>query len=582
MKERNKMTNANERVETHAGRDAKSETTEHNCCRRVKIAYASKIYADDCYSVSVTANIPEEKAKQAVAVLGLYKARGAQRAFYATPATNARYARSNSYFLIYSENYRILSIAKDKKFDLDRAMDIKAIKGEIKIDNRAYEAQMTDVKWDVLIHNSWKPQRGGGDKIAVRKKLNEVAVGLDDQTTVFQKGAQNDAGVIDIIKDNLIALSVLSKKQRDNEEQIEIAVKLFQDNYKIGDPFRKLHNYKPDGQTSTAFENGQIKRYTLFAMDEALVNGWKCNKLLDDSWSANETLNKIAMGTAKAPEKNCYKHGDKDDNVKAIQQALLNLNLLPERRSKGVTQNFLDVTQNNVELFQRYYKPSEVKNQIHKYKRDDLLIDGIVDQNTILAMDEALVNGWEYREITDEERLLAAVAYGEASAGNVKEEMFAIASVMVRQTKARNYATIEEFVTKPKNTLDKNFAYAATDGNKRFAKLKNSNTARIMNDRGMKLAIEAARNAFAGGIDYSNGAYFWDGEDISTHYSSHSKVIAGIKFNSTDHNIYNIKESKIVGKSYDYTYESVAAYGGTIFWRQTQERVKAEKGKEYL
>ncbi|WP_446915452.1 hypothetical protein, partial [Klebsiella pneumoniae] len=49
-------------------------------------------------------------------------------------------------------------------------------------------------------------------------------------------------------------------------------------------------------------------------------------------------------------------------------------------------------------------------------------------------------------KISDEERLLAAMAYGEASASNDANELKALASVLVRQRDARGYATMKEFI----------------------------------------------------------------------------------------------------------------------------------------
>lgn len=72
-------------------------------------------------------------------------------------------------------------------------------------------------------------------------------------------------------------------------------------------------------------------------------------------------------------------------------------------------------------------------------------------------------------KLTSEERLLAAIAYGESSTRDQYEEMAALASVMVRQMKARGYSSIDAFTSK-----DKNFSFVRTDGNARYAKLMKS------------------------------------------------------------------------------------------------------------
>lgn len=120
----------------------------------------------------------------------------------------------------------------------------------------------------------------------------------------------------------------------------------------------------------------------------------------------------------------------------------------------------------------------------------------------------------------------------------------------------------------------------------------------------MSNAVRAARNAMAAdGVDYSGGAYFWDGSDIKTNYNNHFKVRHGIKFTDSSHNIYGIKEStalviktkttkrkvdgKIVVKKeeiyrYDHIYESTAGYGGTIFWRQNPDYLRYTRSREYM
>lgn len=194
--------------------------------------------------------------------------------------------------------------------------------------------------------------------------------------------------------------------------------------------------------------------------------------------------------------------------------------------------------------------------------------------------------------LDDDHRALAAVAYGEGSTANVFEEMAAIANVLVRQQKARGYASISAFIR-----ADKTFAFAAHDGNQRHDKLKAAKADAIAKDAGMSAAVRAAENALsATGTDYSNGAYFWDGADIKSNYAKHAKVRAGIHITDPKHNIYGIadknvpdevwwtdangKKTKLRGK-WDYKYESTAGHGGTIFWKYNADFVKASGNKEY-
>ncbi|EYF01641.1 hypothetical protein [Chondromyces apiculatus] len=196
--------------------------------------------------------------------------------------------------------------------------------------------------------------------------------------------------------------------------------------------------------------------------------------------------------------------------------------------------------------------------------------------------------------------LLAAISYGEASTANVYEEMAGIANVLVRQAKARSGGSISGLVSGHRN-----FAYAASDGNARFAAFKAKQLTlvdmREGND-GMRLAIKGAINALRDGHDYSNGAYFWDGKDLGTNYSNHEKVKKGLKFSDESHRIFTVDGSPIAdnavptttywydknGKatkergSYDYTYETTAVWGSTVFSKTTDAYRKATGGKPHM
>lgn len=201
-------------------------------------------------------------------------------------------------------------------------------------------------------------------------------------------------------------------------------------------------------------------------------------------------------------------------------------------------------------------------------------------------------------KIDKQTRLLAAMAYGEASSKDVAEEIGAIASVLVRQRDARGYKDMSTFTTS-----DKTFSFVVKDGNARYKKFTNASDDAIAKDAGMTAALEAAKNALAGGNDLSNGGYFWDGADIKSNYKNHFKVKHGIKFSDPAHNIYAIKEStklviitknvvkkkkgKVISKEvvevarYDHIYVSTAAYGGTIFWKHNPAYMEATGAKEY-
>jgi hypothetical protein len=194
--------------------------------------------------------------------------------------------------------------------------------------------------------------------------------------------------------------------------------------------------------------------------------------------------------------------------------------------------------------------------------------------------------------LSDEEILLAAVAYGEASERNVYEELAGIANVLARQRQARKFTSMAQFMER-----DKSFAYAASDGNVRYSQfIKASPEARAKN-AGMAAALMAARNALsARGEDYSNGAYFWDGRDLAKN-PNHEKRKQGLKFTLTTHDIFGIgdqlRKSPVIrywihnGKPtrergrYQWVYESTAAWGDTIFWRLNPAYLAAEGGTEH-
>ncbi|MFL9896427.1 hypothetical protein [Paraburkholderia sp. RL17-381-BIF-C] len=196
-------------------------------------------------------------------------------------------------------------------------------------------------------------------------------------------------------------------------------------------------------------------------------------------------------------------------------------------------------------------------------------------------------------------RLLAAMAYGEASLQDNADEMMAIASVLKRQRDARGYSDMSTFVKG-----EPSFSFVVSDGNARYNKLMKATNDKIASDPAMRAAIAAARNALADGPDKSNGAYFWDGADIKTNYSHHFKVRQGIAIADPSHNICNIKDStrlvilyrttKIKNKKthtvtikkdemgrYDHVYDSTAGLGGTIFWKFNQQYIDTTGAKEY-
>lgn len=199
--------------------------------------------------------------------------------------------------------------------------------------------------------------------------------------------------------------------------------------------------------------------------------------------------------------------------------------------------------------------------------------------------------------IEEQTRKLAAIAYGEASGANDKNEIGGIAWAVANRARAWNNKTINQLLT-----ADPNYTYAIKDGNQRYKKLMAASEKDITSDAGMALALESAKNALAKtGTDPSNGAYWWDGVDFKTNYENHPKVKDGFHITDPAHNIFNVQETshattiywKVRDKktgnevnskargTYKYVWTSTAAYGKTIFWKHDADYLKATGGKAY-
>ncbi|GGI82273.1 hypothetical protein [Legionella impletisoli] len=169
-----------------------------------------------------------------------------------------------------------------------------------------------------------------------------------------------------------------------------------------------------------------------------------------------------------------------------------------------------------------------------------------------------------------EEKLLAGIAYGEASTLNNFAEMAAIASATVRRRNAAHQLTVNALVQKYRN-----FSYAVYDGNARYNRLMCS-----ASQVPFAQAYEAARNALYNGMDYAFGGCFWDGYDLKTKGVNHIKYKQGFRFIHPIHNLFCIPESPFIeriigGKIYHYMFDSTAAHGGTILWKLNKEYLKA-------
>lgn len=127
-----------------------------------------------------------------------------------------------------------------------------------------------------------------------------------------------------------------------------------------------------------------------------------------------------------------------------------------------------------------------------------------------------------------------------------------------------------------------NYSAAVYDGNERFRMLICSNPS----DPRFLIAYQAARNALdPNGVDYAKGGCFWDGRDLKTLGSRHFHYKKGYRFVEQSHNVLSLPNTPPLNKktrrgTYDYTYESSAGYGNTVFWLYTQEYIHATGSKQ--
>lgn len=196
--------------------------------------------------------------------------------------------------------------------------------------------------------------------------------------------------------------------------------------------------------------------------------------------------------------------------------------------------------------------------------------------------------------ITEEERLLAAIAYGEASELDDTNEIGAIAWAVANRARLWGGCSVKTLLQR-----DPNYTYAVTDGNQRFGLLKGATETTIENTPGMKAALAAAREALAGtGTDLAAGGIWWDGRDFKTN-AHHPKRQAGFSYSDAAHNLFGVAEvrreviiywqtrNKKTGElvntkergRYDHVYESTAAYGRTIVWRYNPDYLVATGAK---
>jgi hypothetical protein len=177
---------------------------------------------------------------------------------------------------------------------------------------------------------------------------------------------------------------------------------------------------------------------------------------------------------------------------------------------------------------------------------------------------------WTEIDHVPEVKLLAAIAFGEASTLGSYQETAAIANATVRRRDAEKYASVNQLIT-----ANPHFSYVVHNGNARFIKLMCGKKDEFTQP------YTAADNALNHGYDFAQGGCFWDGYDLKTRGPSHPKFQAGFQYSKPEHDIFITPEPPQLNKNgpygtYSVTYTSTVALGGSIFWKLHQDYLKAK------
>ncbi len=180
---------------------------------------------------------------------------------------------------------------------------------------------------------------------------------------------------------------------------------------------------------------------------------------------------------------------------------------------------------------------------------------------------------------------IAAAVHGEVNAGAGNEERIGIANAISNNRSAHN--------ADPRNAEQLSESYAQTterianvtrDVNERYNDFQNTEPENRTDD--MTTSVAAAIQVFFGRVDdNTNGATHWDGVDISTNYENHSKINQGYLVTDPSHNVHNIESSANPTTtdrgSYNYTWQTTAGHGQTMFSRKTNEFINATGAPRY-
>ncbi|MYM59695.1 hypothetical protein GTG28_10725 [Vibrio sp. OCN044] len=108
--------------------------------------------------------------------------------------------------------------------------------------------------------------------------------------------------------------------------------------------------------------------------------------ILKSSLKQSKLLNELAAGKFNALKKG----STNTEEIKKVQQALIGCGF--DLGSFGADGDFGRATEGAVKQFQTHYEPTHTTHKSYQFGD----IDGIVDKNTILALDEAVKEGWKF------------------------------------------------------------------------------------------------------------------------------------------------------------------------------------------
>ncbi|EGR0541186.1 type VI secretion system tip protein VgrG [Vibrio cholerae] len=122
------------------------------------------------------------------------------------------------------------------------------------------------------------------------------------------------------------------------------------------------------------------------ANDEPVAEEKTPDRILkSDLLKPSDELEKLAKRQASA-----YRQGNHSDEVKLLQEALMKLGF--DLGKAGADGDFGGKTKTAIEQFQKSYQPSHQTHPSYSIGP----VDGIVGNGTLLALDEALMDGWVY------------------------------------------------------------------------------------------------------------------------------------------------------------------------------------------